>query len=77
MLGQAYHVRRLAVIEPTADLTLVEADPATVGAMKGASDTALAPLQTQSTKPTWGRLGLRLLNRDQMRVERPPHGVIC
>lgn len=45
VLGQAYHVRRLAVIEATDTLKLAEADLATVTATKGSANQALAPLQ--------------------------------
>ena len=45
VLGQAYHVRRVAVIEATADVKLAEADLARIQATRGSADTALAPLQ--------------------------------
>ena len=45
VLGQAYHVRRVAVIEATAEVKLAEADLARLQATRGSAATALAPLQ--------------------------------
>ncbi len=47
VLGQAYHVRRLAVIEADATVKLAEADLARIAATRGSADEALKPLQTR------------------------------